>query len=390
MKKIPWQDQILMIPGPTPVSSQALLAAAQPMMNHRSSDFKKMMEEIESGLKQVFQTQSSVMVLTTSGTGAMEACIVNLLSPGDKILACPNGVFGERFIKIAKAYQANVEILESPLGQGVDPEKLKNRLKEDSKQEFKAILITHNETSTGVENNLKLLSSARGNHPALMVVDSVSALGASELKMDEWKLDAVASASQKALMAPPGLAFVAFSERAWEAAKSSKMPKFYFDLPMAREFQSKGETPFTPALPVLYALQVSLRSLMDEGLDSSFSRHKRMAELIQTSLGKMGLKLFAHPEYRSKTLTTIEIPAGVDVKKLREMMRNQYGIVIAGGQGSLTDKIFRIGHMGCVGEKELLYTISSLGKTLQELGFNANTQEALKPFEASSLASIHH
>lgn len=350
------------------------------MMNHRSSDFKKMMEEIESGLKQVFQTQSPVMVLTTSGTGAMEACIVNLLSPGDKVLACPTGVFGERFAKMAKAYGADVEVLETQLGYGLDPEKLRTRLKQDARKEIKAILITHNETSTGVENDLKALSSARGDHPALMLVDSVSALGASELKMDAWKLDAVASASQKALMAPPGLGFVAFSDKAWEAAKSAKMPKFYFDLTMAREFQIKGETPFTPALPVLYALQVSLRNLIEEGIEASFERHKKMAELIQNALTAMGLKLFAHPTYRSKTLTTIEAPAGIEVKKLRELMKNQYGIVTAGGQGSLTDKIFRIGHMGCVREKELIYTILSLGKVLQELGFQAKTEEALKIF----------
>jgi len=378
MRNIPWQEHILMIPGPTPVSQEALSAASQPMMNHRSPEFKAMLQEIEKGLKEAFQTNQPVAILTASGTGAMEASLVNVLSPGDKVLACPTGVFGERFAKIARAYGADVEVLETPLGEGVNPEKLKNRLKQDEKKEIKAILITHNETSTAVENNLKALSEARGDHPALMLVDSVSALGASDLKMDAWKLDVVATASQKALMAPPGLAFVAMSQRAWEANKKAKMPRFYFDLALALDFQSKGETPFTPALPVLYALHVSLRHLLEEGLEASFQRPKTMATAVHRALEGLGLKLFAHPHHRSVTVTAIQNPPGVDVKKLRETLRLRYGVVVAGGQGNLSDKIFRIGHMGYVGEKELLYTISSLGKALQEQGFPANIEEALK------------
>lgn len=380
MKKIPWQQHVLMIPGPTPVSPEALQAAGQPMMNHRGPEFKQMMEEIEQGLKEVFQTQSSVAVLTSSGTGAMEAALVNVLSPQDRILACPTGVFGERFIKIAKAYGAEVEVLATPLGEGVNPEAVKERLKQDSKEEIKALLVTHNETSTGVESDLRKISQARGSHPALMIVDSVSALGACELKMDEWKLDVVASASQKALMAPPGLAFVSLSSRAKEAGKSAKMSRYYFDLSMAADFQAKGQTPFTPALSVLYALKVSLKSLLEEGLAASFARHKRMARATQEAVSAMGLKLFAHSSHRSNTVTAIENPAGVDGKKLRETLRTMHGIVVGGGQGPLTDKIFRIGHMGFTGEKELLYTLANLCKVLVDLGFSARTEEGLKAF----------
>lgn len=378
MKKIPWQEHVLMIPGPTPVSPEALAAAGQPMMNHRSPEFKSMLEEIQKALKEIFQTKSEVAILSASGTGAMEASIVNVLSPGDKVLSCPVGVFGERYAKIAKAYGADVEILETPAGEGVDPEKLKNRLNQDGKGEIKAILITHNETSTAVENDLKALSEARGSHQAMMLVDSVSALGASELKMDAWKLDVVATASQKALMAPPGLGFVAMSERAWEASKKAKMPRFYFDLNQARDFQLKGQTPFTPALSVYYALQISLRLLLEEGLQDSFKRHKMMAKGVHRAIETMGLKLFAHPKHRSNTVTAIENPAGVDIKKLRENLRLHYGVVLAGGQGAFTDKIFRMGHMGYIGEKEILYGIASLGKALRELGFSARTDDAMK------------
>lgn len=389
MKKIPWQEHVLMIPGPTPVSPEALQAAGQPMMNHRGPEFKKMLEEIEAGLKQVFQTKSTVAVLSSSGTGAMEAAIVNVLSPGDKVLACPVGVFGERFIKIAKAYGAQVEVIQVPLGEGVNPETLRNRLKQDSKGEIKAVLITHNETSTGVENDVKALSETRGNHPALLLVDSVSALGASELKMDEWKLDVVASASQKAMMAPPGLAFAAMSARAWEANKTAKMPRFYFDLALASDFQMKGQTPTTPALSVLYALQVSLKSLLDEGLTNSFLRHKKMAIGVQNAIAAMGLKLFAHPKYRSNTVTAIENPPGIEPKKLREGLRADYGVVVGGGQALLTDKIFRIGHMGMIGDKEILYTLASLGNVLREAGVSAHTDEALKAFaEAASRQKV--
>lgn len=392
MRKIPWQEHVLMIPGPTPVSPQALAAAGQPMMNHRGAEFKQMIEEVEKGLREVFQTQSSVAVLTSSGTGAMEAAIVNVLSPGDKVLACPTGVFGERFAKIARAYGAAVEVLETPLGEGVNPEAVKGRLKQDARGEIKAILLTHNETSTAVENDLQAISEARGNHPALILVDSVSALGASELRMDAWRLDVVASASQKALMAPPGLSFVALGPRAWEANREARMPRFYFDLSMARDFQAKGQTPFTPALSVLYAQQVSLRMLLEEGLENSYSRHKRMARGVRAALEAMGLKLFAHPKHRSNTVTAIENPSGVDIKKIREDLRVRHGLVLAGGQGPLSEKIFRMGHMGTIGEKEILYALSALGKALREERFPARTEEALRSFTEAlspSAASSH-
>lgn len=378
MKQIPWQQHVLMIPGPTPVPLETLQAAAQPMMNHRGPEFKLIIEEIEQNLRQVFHTKSPVAVLTSSGSGAMEASIVNVLSPNDKVLACPTGVFGQRFLKIAKAYGTNVEILETPSGQGVHPEAVQNRLKQDTKQEIKAVLITHNETSTAVESDLKALSEARGNHPALLIVDSVSAMGASPLKMDDWKLDVVATASQKALMSPPGLAFVALSERAWEANQQAKMPRFYFDLKEAKEFQAKGQTPFTPSLSVIYAEQISLRLLLAEGVENSWKRHKTMAHAVQSGLEAMGLQLYAHPAYRSNTVTAVTLPPGTEAKKILEAMRLQYGVVIGGGQGDLADKIFRIGHMGFMGEKEVLYTLSCLGKVLGELGFSAKTDAALK------------
>lgn len=361
-------EQVLMIPGPTPVPQEVLREVGKPMINHRGPEFAALIQEAEEDLKKIFGTSSDVLILTSSGTGGMEAAIVNALSPGDHVLACPTGVFGERFIQIARAYGAEVQRLETRPGEAADPEALKKILREDKEKRIRAILLTQNETSTGVENPVRELARARDGHPALVIVDAVSSLGATPLKTDEWGLDLVVSASQKALMCPPGLAFVAVSQRGWEARENSRMPKFYFDLESAKKMQEKGQTPFTPALSILFGLRHSLKLLLEEGLERSFRRHQILSRSVQEGVRAMGLSLFASSEARSKTVTAIQIPEGVDIKKVRERVRKEYGVVIAGGQGELADKIFRIGHLGHVGLKEVLATLAALESVLSHEG----------------------
>ncbi|MBI2264773.1 MAG: alanine--glyoxylate aminotransferase family protein, partial [Armatimonadetes bacterium] len=364
------ERQILMIPGPTPLPAQALRAMAKPMINHRGPEFGAMLSEVEERLKQVFGTSQPIFLLTCSGTGAMEALVVNTLSPGDLVLSCPCGVFGERFAKIAETYGARVERLETPFGEAVSPARVRQRLDQDQAREIRALLLTHNETSTGVQNDLKALRDAAADHPALLLVDAVSSLAAMELAMDKWGLDGVASASQKALMAAPGLAFVAMSEKAWSAHRQARMPRFYFDLSTAAKFRDKGQTPFTPAVSQLFGLRESLELLFSEGLEACVARHRVLALATRRGIEGMGLSLFAKDGAASQTVTAVKIPAGLEIKKFREMLRTEYGVVISGGQASLENAIFRIGHLGHVGSQEVLITLAAVEMALHRQGLD--------------------
>lgn len=372
MIEIIYTDETLMIPGPTPVPANVLREMARPMINHRGKTFIDLYSELQPMLKSLFQTEQEVLTLTSSGTGAMEAAIVNTLSPGDKVLACPVGVFGERFAEIAKRYGAKVDKLETPMGEALDPAHLAECLEKDTANGYKALLITHNETSTGVENDLKAIAAVRerAGHTALILVDAVSSMGAVELAMDEWKLDVVVTASQKALMTPPGLAFIAMGKRGWKAMEKAAMPRFYFDLKMAFDFGKKGQTPFTPALSIMFALRESLKLIQSQGLTARIAHHKELSAFVRMAVTAMGLSLFARGDGLSSTVTPVCNPQGLDGKTFRDRLRKEYGIVIAGGQGALTDKIFRIGHVGYVGEKEILYTLSSIAKVLNSEGLS--------------------
>lgn len=363
------EKQLLMIPGPTPVPQSVLRACSRPMINHRGSQYVSMQNEITAGLKEMYQTQNDVLLLTCSGTGAMEAAIVNTLSPGDKVLALVIGSFGKRFVKIAKAYGADVEEMEFPWGEAIDPAKVQTRLDQDTNKEFKAVLLQHNETSTGVFNDLKVLGPMIRAHGALSLVDSVSGLIALDCQTDNWQLDVVAAASQKAFMLPPGLGFVSMSERAWAAYQNSKMPRFYFDLAEAKAFAEKGQNPFTPALPQVYGLQESLRLLRQEGLQNVFARHQRLADAVRAGAKALGLKLLANHPNASNCVTAIWAPEELGPDKIRKFMLNKYGVVLAGGQGKLKESIFRIGHLGYVAETDILGCMAALGSGLKELGF---------------------
>lgn len=369
--------QLLMIPGPTPVPPSVLREHSRPMMNHRGPEFKALQDECIAGLKQVFQTKDDILILTCSGTGAMEAAVVNTCSPGDLVLGCSIGVFGDRFAKIASAFGAQVEKMDFEWGKAVDLNRLQERLKKDGERKIKAVLVTHNESSTGVTNDVQAIGKVVREHGALLLVDAVSSLAAIDLKTDAWGIDIVASASQKALMNPPGLGFVSVSERAWKAYETAKMPRFYMDIKAAKEYLERGQTPWTPALPQMFGLQVALKTILSEGLQASFDRHRRMGQAARGGVTAMGLKLFADPAHASNTVTAIYSPAGLTPAAIRKHLLEKYSVVLAGGQQRLQDSIFRIGHMGYTSDTEVLACLSALGTALNELGFRADTGAAL-------------
>jgi aspartate aminotransferase-like enzyme len=381
------EKELLLIPGPTPVPPSVLRACAKPMINHRGPAYTALHNDNDAGLKEMFQTKNDILVLTSSGTGGMEAAIVNTLSPGDKVLALVIGAFGQRFVKIAKAYGADVEVMEFPWGEAVDPEKLRARLAQDKAKEIKAVLMQHNETSTGVFNNLDKIGPIVREHGALSLVDSISGLIALDLQTDNWQLDVVVAASQKAFMVPPGLAFVAMNDRAWKAYEQAKMPRFYFDLMEAKKFAEKGHNPFTPAVPLIFALQESLRLLRAEGLQNVFTRHQRLGDAARAGAKALGLELLAKPENASNCLTAIKAPEGYSPDKIRKFMLQQYGLVLAGGQSHLKDSIFRIGHLGFVSDTDILACMAALGAGLKELGLKvdpgAGVTAAINAFAAS-------
>jgi len=371
------EKQLLMIPGPTPVAQAVLRACSKPMINHRGPEFAQLQDECNRGLKAAFKTQCDILTLTCSGTGAMEAAVVNVLSPGDKALCLSIGAFGDRFAQIAETFGAQVERMNFDWGTAVDEKKVAARLKQDSSREIKAVLVTHNETSTGVTNDLAVIAAAVREHGALLLVDAVSSLVAMDLRADEWGIDIVAAASQKAFMLPPGLAFVSMSERAWAANAQAKMHRYYFDLKKAKEFMDKKQTPWTPALPQMYGLKEGLRLIEEEGLENCFARHRRLGSAVRAACAAMGLKLFADPKYASNAVTAIIAPDGIAPKQIRSLLLDKYGVVLAGGQGKVQDTVFRIGHLGYVNETDIITTLAALGAGLHELGLKVDIGAAL-------------
>ena len=360
--------EILLLPGPVAVAGDVLAAAAAPMQNHRGPRARKLYERLYEQLQEILQTRQRPVLLGCSGTGALEAMIVNLFSPGDLLLSLSIGSFGDRAAAIARAYGAQVESLAEEWGWGNDPQRLAQRLRADSDAAIKGILITHNETSTGANNDLEALLRAKGDHPALTIVDSVSAAGAVELRTDAWRVDAVATASQKALAAPPGASVVVLSERAWQAAEQAKMPRFYLDLRKARKSADQGATPWTPPVPILTALERASDNYLREGRHAAFARHARYAAAVRAGCIALGLSLFAQPRWYSPTVTAVRVPDGVDAKALIARLRERYGVVVGGGQERVEGKIFRIGTMGALADRDLIGAIGALELALCEFG----------------------
>jgi aspartate aminotransferase-like enzyme len=371
-------DQInLRIPGPTPLPESVRDASARQMVNHRGPEFRDLLERITTRLQGAFVTHNDVLILTASGTGALEALVVNHLSPGDPVLAVSIGAFGDRFAAIAETYGAAVTRLDVELGHAADPAQVADGLRSMAAtgRPAHAVLLTHNETSTGVENPLAALAAGvRETSPeTLILVDAISGLGAVPFETDAWGLDAVATGSQKSWMSPPGLAMVSVSERAWAANAQATMPRFYFDLARARKSADKGQTPWTPAVGVVFALDRALEMLEQEGYEHVFARHAACARTARAGLSALGYRLFADPAHASRTVTSALLFEGVDWPTLNRQFLAD-GLVVAGGQERLAGKIMRIGHLGRVDVDDVVAAIEVIGRASRSLGLDVDVE----------------
>jgi aspartate aminotransferase-like enzyme len=358
----------LRIPGPTGLPPTVRVAGGRQMINHRGPAFAEILGRIQSGMQPYFGTSGQVQVLSCAGTGGLEAAVVNVLSPGDRVLGISIGSFGDRIAKIASAYGANVDVMAAEWGWAAAADEVTERLRSGG-GDYRAVLVTHNETSTAVMNPLhQLIPAIRAAAPdALVIVDSVSALGAVPFEMDAWGADVVVTASQKAWMSAPGLAMVAASERAWAAMETATMPRFYLDLRKHRDSATSGETPWTPAIAVVFQVDEGLKLMEAEGMAAVFARHEASAAATQAGLEALGFQLFAEPANRSKTVTAAWIPEGLDWKPFNAELRRR-GLVVAGGQGKLTGRIFRIGHLGSVTVEEIIAAMATLEGALLDAG----------------------
>jgi aspartate aminotransferase-like enzyme len=368
----------LLTPGPTPLPPQVLEAMARPIIHHRTPQFQDILKEATEGLKFVYQTKNEVFILASSGTGAMEASVINLLSPGDTALSVQGGKFGERWTEICKAYGINAEVLDVTWGEAVKPAEIEKRLKANPK--IKAVFVTLCETSTGVVNDIESIGKVVKDTDAVLVVDAISGLGAIDIKTDEWSCDMVVSGSQKGLMLPPGLGFVSVSQKAWKLIELSKSPRYFFDLRKAKKAIEKTDTPFTPAITLIIALVESLKMMKQDGLAQVFARHKKMADATRQAMKALGLELFA-PSASSDVVTAVKVPAGLDGEKLVKSMRDTYGVTIAGGQDELKGKVFRIAHMGFIEEFDIITGISCLEKVLAQMGYKFQMGAGIKAAE---------
>ncbi len=359
----------LRIPGPTPLPNEALQAMTKQMINHRGEEFGQILNDVTAKLKQMFQTKQDVFLLTGSGTGGLEAAIVNTLSPGDKVLSVSIGVFGERFAAIAEQFGAEVTPLNFEWGKAADADAIRQALQAEPK--IKAVLVTHNETSTGVTNDLASISSVVKEFDKLLLVDAVSSLGSINLPIDDWHLDVTVTGSQKGWMAPPGLAMVSLSQEAWQAHSKARMPHFYWDFTRAKSYFEKMQTPWTPAISTVFALSVSLEMMLSEGLPNIIARHARVSKAARDGIKSLGLPLFADESHASNTVTAVRSPDGLEVKKMLQILREEYQIILAGGQQTLAGKIFRIGHLGWVSEDDIETVISALKVVLPKSGFRS-------------------
>jgi aspartate aminotransferase-like enzyme len=355
----------LRIPGPTPLPERVVRSMNRPMIDHRGPEFAAILVEISAGAKRVFKTSNDLLLLTSSGTGGLESAIANLVSPGDEVVAALCGNFGERFAALAAAYGADVVRLEFEWGQPVDADDLAAVLERHPRA--KVVLLTHNETSTGLTNPLKALARVAQQAGRIVVVDGVSSISSIAIETDAWGIDVAVSGSQKGWMAPPGLALVSVSERAWAQQAKARSPRFYFDWKEAKAWAEKGMTPFTPAVAVVFALQEGLHMIEEEGLGAVYERHERLARGTQAGLKALGFQLYAQDGYRSYTVTSAVPPPGLDVAALRNLLNDKFGVVIAGGQGKMAGKMIRVGHLGAVAAGDVVQVVWAIEQALEEL-----------------------
>ena len=365
------QDKLtLMIPGPTPVPETVLKAIGRHPIGHRSGDFQEIVRRTTEQLQWLHQTSGDVLVITGSGTAAMEAGMINTLSRGDRVLCGDNGKFGERWVKVARAYGLDVEVIKAEWGQPLDTEAFRSALEADTAKQIRAVILTHSETSTGVINDLQTICGhVKAHGTALTSADCVTSLGATDVPMDAWGIDVVASGSQKGYMLPPGLSFVAMSDRAWEAYDRSDLPKFYLDLGPYRKTAAKNSNPFTPAVNLYFGLEAALEMMQSEGLEAIFTRHSRHRAAAQAGMKAIGMPLFAAEGHGSPAITAVA-PEGIDAELLRKTVKERFDILLAGGQDHLKGKVFRIGHLGFVCDRDVLTAVSAIEATLQSLGLH--------------------
>jgi aspartate aminotransferase-like enzyme len=358
-------QQQLRIPGPTPLPERVVRSASRPMIDHRGPEFAELLADVTSGAQRVFETSNDLLVLTASGSGGLESAVANLVSPGDEVVAALCGNFGERVAGMAAAYGAQVVRLEAEWGQPVEPADLAEVLAAHPKAQV--VLLTHNETSTGVTNGLAGLVRVAHEAGRLVAVDGVSSVSSMPIEVDRLGVDVAVSASQKGWMAPPGIAFVTVNQRAWELAERSRSPRYYFDWRLAKKNAQAGSTPWTPAVSVLYAVQEGIRMMEEEGLENVYARHRRLADATEAGLAALGFQLFAAEGYRSATVTSALPMTGLDVSSFRKLLRTKYGVVIAGGQGKMTGRMVRVGHLGAVADGDIVQVLWAMERALEEL-----------------------
>jgi len=359
----------IMTPGPTPISEEVLIEHGRSLMHHRSPEFGEVFSQVSEKLKKMYKTENDVFLLTSSGSGGMEAAVTNSFCKGDRVLVASMGNFGERFKKISQQFGLEVLALDYDWGDTVDPEDIRQKLDQDSS--IKGVMVQFSETSTGALNDVKTIGNIVKDYPAILIVDAISGLVASDLETDRWNLDIVIGGSQKGLSAPTGAAFISVSEKAWKMIEKSDLPRFYFDLGAARKSLEKNQTPWTPGISIIVAINKALDMLFEEGMDNAFKRHQALAKASWAGAEALGLEMLVKdPEKRGFSTTAIKVPEGVDGGQLTKVMRIKYGVTVAGGQGKLKGKIFRIGHIGYVGMFDLITAFSALEMALADLGYD--------------------
>ena len=356
----------LFTPGPTPIPESVMLTMAEPIIHHRNPEFVEILTSVNQNLKYLFQTRNEVLTLTSSGTGAMEASVVNLLSPGDKAIFVNLGKFGERWGQIMKAYGVEPIEIKIEWGTAPSPEMILEAIQKNPA--VKAVFVTHSETSTGVFTNIKEIAAAvHAKYDIAVVVDGITSVGAHEMRFDDWGLDMIITGSQKGLMVPPGLAFAAVSDRAKKMIETSKLPKFYFSFKKALKSHADNDTPFTPAITLIIGLEKALRMIKEETVENVWLKHKILSEAVRNGCQAIGLKLFGSPA--SHAVTAVNVPDGVEYSKFNKILKQKYGMTTAGGQDHLKGKIFRVSHLGYYDEVDIVGIVAALEWTLQDLNF---------------------
>ncbi|MEW6202907.1 MAG: alanine--glyoxylate aminotransferase family protein [bacterium] len=372
------KKEILLTPGPSQVPARVRAAEARPAIHHRGDEFKKIYAKLHTDLKELLNTSGDVFIFGSSGTGAMEACVANTLSRGDRVVVGNTGKFGERFVEINRAYGVEVVEIKKEWGGIITPQELDKVLSQE--KNIRAVFITHSETSSGVMNPIDELGKVAAAHDALFIVDSISAIGGLEIRMDDWGIDMLAAGSQKALMIPPGLAFVAVREKIWKAYERSDLPKYYFDIKAYKDSLDKGgECPYTIPVSLCLALSESMAMMREEGFEKIYARHRRLALAARAGVAAMGLEFFS--PHQSFVETVFRVPAGIDGIQLVRTVRDKFGIRLSGGQSPYKGKIVRIAHMGYVTEQDILLAVSALEMTLKELGFPVTLGSGIRAAE---------